>query len=133
MEALLYRLSLRMEPGFAEDVEVEFNPLGKPSISIRLPLLLDPPTGPKSVFKFVRARTTTDAFLRQVHDAAFVFSLVVEHGFTTKEHCYVLTERISPKKQPRMALLDSLATVIDITDEDADELLKRGLKAGLPP
>jgi hypothetical protein len=128
LSALVTSLNLRQEPGFMEDVEVEFLPDGRPPAIVHASFLIDPPSGPRIVFKIVRTRTTTDAFLRQVNDAAHTFQLMVEHGFVGRGQCVVLTEQVTKSKSPSLDYLSSFAQIIPITDASAHHLLQRILE-----
>lgn len=119
LEALISTTGLRQLPGFYQDVELEFLPKDQPSISVRIPFLIAPPEGVRVVFKVVRTKNSIDAFHRQTNDAAFAFRTAIEHGFTSKSHCVLLTEQASKEKQPRLDYLASLANVIAISDHDA--------------
>jgi hypothetical protein len=128
LSALVTSLNLRQDPGFMEDVEVQFLPNGPPPATVRASFLIDPPSGEKTVFKIVRTKTSTDAFLRQVNDAAHTFQLMVEHGFVRSERCIVLTEQASKTKAPSFDYLSSFAHVVTITDASAADRLQRILE-----
>jgi len=130
--ALMASLNLRQEPGFVEDAEIEFLPVGQPAVTLRVPFLIDPPSGPRTVFKIVRTKTSADAFLRQVSDAAHAFRYMSDHGFATRDRCIVLTERASNEKLTQLEYLSSFAHVVSINDANAFSSLERILKPSSP-
>lgn len=125
ISALVASLNLQQKPGFMEEVDVEFLPAGSPPATVRASFLIDPPAGPKTVFKVVRTRTSSDAFMRQVNDAAFTFQSMVEHGFVRRERCILLTEQVTKAKAPSIDYLSSFAHVITITDAGASDQVQR--------
>lgn len=124
--ALIATLTLHQEPGFFEDVEVEFLPSGEPPVTVRVSYLIDPPSGsPRTIFKIVRTKTSTEAFLRQINDAALTFRLMEEHGFASKNRCIVLTEEATTEKQDRLKYLSTLAHLVAVTDPDAATIIRK--------
>lgn len=129
--ALVSTLVLHREPGFAEDVEIEFLPSGQPPVTVRVPFLIDPPSGgPRTVFKIVRTKTSIEAFQRQVSDAALTFRLVAEHGFAIRERCIVLTEPATKEKRVRLEYLSSLAHLVIVSDPLAATHIKAIIDTG---
>lgn len=103
--------------GFEKKLEIEFTPQGSSPIKIAVDYaVIDEPN---SIFKVLEIKGSEKQMLKKVNDIVSTFERAVEHGFVTRDNCFLLTNKL-PKPELMETVTTPLKRIYKVIDISGD-------------